>query len=314
MLNNSVQVFGSFQLICLVTSAHQRLDNHEHEMKQLDLQKQALWARMDELRVQTIPLEVDLIICIELFILNSIIHNLFFKKMENMYQSWGGRFLGSIPDEDSSLIPTAGNENRQILTQYEKAQTPIPVDERVQRPINEHESSQIPNPNNENGEISILEEETSQSLTPGNERQHTLILENDKVQIPNLTLDNLNTSSETSVITGERAGLAVKAVDFNNATEINTVEQESSCTCEAPQVNNPPMKSTFSCEICSKVIVCYLYYRSLLSRILFLLYLFKEFYSKISLRSHKIYHTRQINKEHRKGIGSWKCIFCRRVC
>lgn len=139
-----------------------------------------------------------------------------------------------------------------------KTQTPTSADEMVQRPIHECESARIPNPDNENGETSVLDKERSQSLTPGNEREqeHIPILENNRDQIPNPPLDNLNTSLEASVITGERAGLAVKAVDTNSLMDINTVQQESSSSYEATSVNNPSTKPTFSCEICSKVIIC----------------------------------------------------------
>lgn len=59
MIKCILVVFNLFVLI--VTNAHQRIDDHEEEMKQLDLQRQLLWARVDELRVQMIPLEVNLI-------------------------------------------------------------------------------------------------------------------------------------------------------------------------------------------------------------------------------------------------------------
>ena len=59
MIKCILVVFNLFVLI--VTNAHQRIDDHEKEMKQLDLQRQFLWAQVDELKVQMIPLEVNLI-------------------------------------------------------------------------------------------------------------------------------------------------------------------------------------------------------------------------------------------------------------
>jgi hypothetical protein len=59
MIKCILVVFNLFVLI--VANAHQRIDDHEKEMKQLDLQRQFLWAQVDELKVQMIPLEVNLI-------------------------------------------------------------------------------------------------------------------------------------------------------------------------------------------------------------------------------------------------------------
>jgi exoribonuclease R len=67
-------------------------------------------------------------------------------------------------------------------------------------------------------------------------------------------------STQDSLITTERADMAVKAVDdVNNPTEINTVEQDTnSNVCEAIQCSTPSKKSTFSCKICPMVLIVYI--------------------------------------------------------
>ncbi len=157
----------------------------------------------------------------------------------------------SICEKDCAQLPNPGRE--QTSTQVNNsAQIPNPGNESEQASTCEKDSVQIANPNNERDQ-----NEQAQMVTGGIERVWIPIAENE----PDPLLDNANTiNTEDSLITTERADMAVKAVDdVNNPTEINTVEQDTnSNVCEAIQCSTPSKKSTFSCKICPMVLIVYI--------------------------------------------------------
>ena len=175
------------------------------------------------------------------------------------------RDLCSILEKGIAWIPNPGKEYEQAsICEKDGAQLPNPGKEQTST----HENNSAPNPGNESEQASATQEKDSVLIANSSyEREQneqaqmvTGVIERVWIPIaeiePNPLLDNTNTiNTEDSLITTERADMAVKAIDDVNPIEINAVEQDTnSNVCEAIQCSTPSKKSTFSCKICLMVL------------------------------------------------------------